>query len=173
MPVLDGNEIVVFDNKAVKSTINSGTWNTEIANIYKQQVQEILAQRGKQKKGKPIPQAVFQIARIVENFDFAASKPFATNRDFKLEIQERVNNEAKKGKVDLSDSSVETEKYLVQTLLADAQYALVENPNAIGWYNEKVTKAKRLLAKIHPELTTDYRFHRWLLSKAKERNLFR
>ena len=45
MPVLDGNEIVVFDNKAVKSTINSGTWNTEIANIYKQQVQEILAQR--------------------------------------------------------------------------------------------------------------------------------
>ena len=155
MPVLDGNEIVVFDNRAVKSTMNSGTWNTEIANIYKQQVQEILAQRGKQKKGKPIPQAVFQIARIVENFDFAASKPFATNRDFKLEIQERVNNEAKKGKVDLSDSSVETEKYLVQTLLADAQYALVENPNAIGWYNEKVTKAKRLLAKIHPELTTD------------------
>jgi hypothetical protein len=155
MPVLDGNEIVVFDNKAVKSTFNSGTWDTEIANIYRQQTQEILAQRGKQKKGKPIPQAVYQIARIVENFDFAASKPFATNRDFKLEIQERVNNEAKKGKVDLSDSSVETEKYLVQTLLADAQYALVENPNAIGWYNEKVTKAKRLLAKVHPELTTD------------------
>ena len=155
MPVLDGNEIVVFDNKAVKSTMNSGTWDTEIANIYKQQTQEILAQRGKQKKGKPVPQAVYQIARIVENFDFAASKPFATNRDFKLEMQERVNNEAKKGKVDLTDSSVETEKYLVQTLLADAQYALVENPNAIGWYNEKVTKAKRLLALVHPELTTD------------------
>jgi hypothetical protein len=151
----DVREIVVFDPKAVKSTFNSGTWDTEIANIYKQQTQEILAQRGKQKKGKPVPQAVYQIARIVENFDFAASKPFATNRDFKLEIQERVNNEAKKGKVDLSDSSVETEKYLVQTLLADAQYALVENPNAIGWYNEKVTKAKRLLAKVHPELTTD------------------
>ena len=111
MPVLDGNEIVVFDNRAVKSTMNSGTWDTEIANIYKQQTQEILAQRGKQKKGKPVPQAVYQIARIVENFDFAASKPFATNRDFKLEIQERVNNEAKKGKVDLSDSSIETEKY--------------------------------------------------------------
>ena len=35
----------MFDNKAVKSTINSGTWDTEIANIYKQQTQEILAQR--------------------------------------------------------------------------------------------------------------------------------
>ena len=151
----DVREIVVFDPKAVKSTMNSGTWNREIADIYKQQMQEILAQRGKQKKGKPVPQAVYQIARIVENFDFAASKPFATNRDFKLEIQNRVNKEAKKAKVDVSDTSVETEKYLVQTLLADAQYALVENPNAIGWYNEKVTKAKRLLALVHPELTTD------------------
>ena len=155
MPVLDGNEIVVFDNRAVKSTMNSGTWDTEIANIYKQQTQEILAQRGKQKKGKPVPQAVFQIANIVENFDFAASKPFATIKDFKIEIQKRVNAEAKKGKVDVSDFTQEVEKYLVQTLLADAQYALVENPNAIGWYNEKVTKAKRLLALVHPELTTD------------------
>ena len=89
---------VVFDPKAVKSTFNSGTWDTEIANIYKQQTQEILAQRGKQKKGKPVPQAVYQIARIVENFDFAASKPFATNRDFKLEIQNRIKAEAKKAK---------------------------------------------------------------------------
>jgi len=155
MPVLDGNEIVVFDNKAVKSTINSGTWNTEIANIYKQQVQEILAQRGKQKKGKPIPQAVFQIARIVENFDFASSKPFATNRDFKLEIQNRIKEEAKKAKVDVSQFTVETEKYLVQTLLADAQFALQENANAVGWYNEKVSKALGVLSIIHPEIATD------------------
>ena len=151
----DVRVIVVFDPKAVKSTENSGTWNTEIADIYKQQMQEILAQRGKQKKGKPVPQAVYQIANIVENFDFAASKPFATIKDFKIEIQKRVNSEAKKGKVDVSDFTEEVEKYLVQTLLADAQYALVENPNAIGWYNEKVTKAKRLLALVHPELTTD------------------
>ena len=151
----DVREIVVFDPKAVKSTFNSGTWDTEIANIYKQQTQEILAQRGKQKKGKPVPQAVFQIANIVENFDFAASKPFGTIKDFKIEIQKRVNDEAKKGKVDVSDFTQEVEKYLVQTLLADAQYALVENPNAIGWYNEKVTKAKKLLALVHPELTTD------------------
>ena len=153
----DVREMVVFDPKAVKSTENSGTWRRDLANIYKQLKadDELFAQRGKQKQGKPVPEAVFQIAKITENFDLAASKPFANIRDFKLEIQGKVNNEAKKGKVDVSESTVEVEKYLVKTLLADAQYALQENPNAIGWYNEKVTKAKRLLAKIHPELTTD------------------
>ena len=151
----DVREIVVFNPKAVKSTFNSGTWNTEIANIYKQQVQEILAQRGKQKKGKPVPQAVFQIARIVENFDFASSKPFATNRDFKLEIQNRIKEEAKKAKVDVSQFTVETEKYLVQTLLADAQFALQENANAVGWYNEKVTKAMKIISLVYPKIATD------------------
>ena len=167
MPVLNGNEIVVFDNKAVKSTMNSGTWNTEIANIYKQQVQEILAQRGKQKKGKPIPQAVYQIARIVENFDFATSKPFATNRDFKLEIQNRIKAEAKKAKVDVSQFTVEVEKYLVQTLLDDARFALQENANAVGWYNEKVSKALGVLSIIHPEIATDLKSNfifKWALA---------
>ncbi len=167
MPVLDGNEIVVFDNRAVKSTMNSGTWDTEIANIYKQQTQEILAQRGKQKKGKPVPQAVYQIARIVENFDFAASKPFATNRDFKLEIQNRIKTEAKKAKIDLSQFTVEVEKYLVETLLDDARFALQENANAVGWYNEKVNKALGVLSLIHPEIATDLKSNfifKWALA---------
>ena len=167
MPVRDGKEIVVFDNRAVKSTMNSGTWNTEIANIYKQQTQEILAQRGKQKKGKPVPQAVYQIARIVENFDFAASKPFATNRDFKLEIQNRIKAEAKKAKVDVSEFTVETEKYLVNTLLDDARFALQENANAVGWYNEKVSKALGVLSIIHPEIATDVKSNfifKWALA---------
>ena len=167
MPVLDGNEIVVFDNRAVKSTMNSGTWDTEIANIYKQQTQEILAQRGKQKKGKPVPQAVYQIARIVENFDFAASKPFATNRDFKLEIQNRIKAEAKKAKVDISEFTVQTEKYLVETLLDDARFALQENANAVGWYNEKVSKALGVLSIIHPEIATDVKSNfifKWALA---------
>jgi hypothetical protein len=167
MPVRDGKEIVVFDNRAVKSTMNSGTWDTEIANIYKQQAQEIFAQRGKQKKGKPIPQAVYQIARIVENFDFAASKPFATNRDFKLEIQNRIKAEAKKAKVNVSEFTVETEKYLVNTLLDDARFALQENANAVGWYNEKVSKALGVLSIIHPEIATDVKSNfifKWALA---------
>jgi len=148
------DEVVVFDNTAVKSTFNSGTWSRETADILKQQ--ELFAQQAKpQEQGKPVSEEVFQLAKIVENFDFASSKPFGAIRDFKVEIQKRILAAAKKANVNLSDSSVETEKYLVRTLLADAQYALVENPNAIGWYNEKVTKAKALLAKVYPELLTD------------------
>ena len=117
---------------------------------------EIFSQQAKpQKQGKPVSQEIFQLAKITENFDFASSKPFGTIKDFKVEIQKRILAAAKRAGVNLSDSSVETEKYLVQTLLADAQYALVENPNAIGWYNEKVTKAKALLAKVYPELLID------------------
>ena len=117
---------------------------------------ETFSQQAKpQEQGKPVPQAVFQIARIEENFDFASSKPFARIRDFKLEIQNRIKAEAKKAGVDLSQPTVEVEKYLVQAVLDDANYALIENSNAVGWYNEKVTKAKRILSLIHPELATD------------------
>jgi len=160
-------EVVVFDVNGVKSVDNNGNWSNEINNIYEQQALEIFEQKATQKQGKPVPQAVFQMANIVENFDFAKSKPFKTNRDFKLEIQNRVKKEAKKGGVDVSKFTAEVEKYLVQTLLADANYALVENPNAIGWYNEKVTKAVRLLSLVYPKLATDTRhgfIFKWALA---------
>ena len=89
-------EVVVFDPNAVKSVNNKGSWSREVDNIYEQQLQTFEQQGKQQEQGKLVPQAVFQIARIVENFDFAKSKPFATNRQFKLEIQNRVKNEAKK-----------------------------------------------------------------------------
>jgi len=148
-------EVVVFDPNAVKSVNNKGSWSREVDNIYEQQLQTFEQQGKQQDQGKPVSQEIFQLAKITENFDFASSKPFKTIKDFKVEIQKRILAAAKKAGVNLSDASVETEKYLVQTLLADAQYALIENPNAIGWYNEKVTKAKALLAKVYPELLTD------------------
>ena len=160
-------EVVVFDPNAVKSVNNKGSWSREIDNIYEQQLQTFEQQGKQQEQGKLVPQAVFQIANIVENFDFAKSKPFATNRQFKLEIQNRVKNEAKKSGVDVSKFTSEVEKYLVQTLLADANYALIENPNAIGWYNEKVTKAVRLLSLVYPKLATDTRhgfIFKWALA---------
>ena len=107
------------------------------------------------KKGKPVPQAVYQIANLVESFDFAKINVYETNRDFKLALQKRVNDEAKKAGVDLSQPTIERDKYLVQTVLADAKYALSENDNAIGWYDTTLTKAKAVIALIHPELTTD------------------
>ena len=148
------DEVVVFDNTAVKSTFNSGTWSRETADILKQQ--ELFAQQAKpQEQGKPVSEEIYQLGKIIENFDFAKSKSFTTNRDFKLEIQNRIQTAAKKAKVDLSKFTVNVEKYLVQTLLADARFALQENANAVGWYNEKVTKAMKVVSLVYPKIATD------------------
>ena len=45
------NEIVVFDNKAVKSQFNSGTWSTETANILQQANTDALAVEQAQQSG--------------------------------------------------------------------------------------------------------------------------
>jgi len=160
-------EVAVFDGNAVKSVDNNGNWSNEVNNLYQQQPLVTFEQKGKQKQGKPVSEEVFQIARIIENFDFAKSKPFATNRDFKLEIQGRIQAAAKRAGVKLTDFSVETEKYLVKTLLEDARFALTENGNAVGWYDEKVSKAVRILSKVFPKVATDKRHEfvfKWALA---------
>ena len=117
---------------------------------------EIFTQKAKpQEQGKPVPDSVSQVNKLENSFEFAKSKPFPTNRQFKIELQERVKQAAKKAGIDVNDTSIETEKYLVQSVIDDANFALIENSNAVGWYNEKVTKAKRILSLIHPELATD------------------
>ncbi len=148
------DEVVVFDNTAVKSTFNSGTWSRETADILKQQ--ELFAQKAKpQKKGKPIPAEILELGKLENSFDFAGETQYATNRDFKVALQQRINDAAKQAGVNLSEFTVETEKHLVKNLLADAEFALKTNPNAVGWYNEKVTKALAILSKVHPEIATD------------------
>ena len=116
---------------------------------------EIFTQRAVQSKGKPIPAEILELGKLENSFEFAGKTQYATNRDFKLALQQRINDAAKQAKVNLSDFSVETEKHLVQNLLADAEFALKTNPNAVGWYNEKVTKALAVLSKVHPEIATD------------------
>ena len=148
-------EVIAFDSKAVKPIENKDNWVNEIEALYDQELETFEQQGKQQEQGKPIPEAVFQIANLRESFEFAKGKQYATNRDFKLALQERVIKEAKKAKVDVKKFTAAAEKYLVKTVLADAIFALEENSNAIGWYNEKITKAKALLAKIHPELATD------------------
>ncbi len=148
-------EVVVFDVDGVKSVDNNGNWSNEINNIYQQQPLEFFEQKATQKQGKLVPQALYQISNLRESFDFAKGKTYNTNRDFKLALQERVIKEAKKARVNVKEFTAEVEKYLVQTVLEDAKFALEENANAVGWYNEKVTKAKALLSLIHPELATN------------------
>ena len=117
---------------------------------------ETFSQKAKpQEQGKPIPAEILELGKLENSFVFAGKTQYATNRDFKIAIQERINNAAKQAKVNLSNFSVETEKHLVQNLLADAEFALKTNPNAVGWYNEKVTKALAVLSQVHPEIATD------------------
>jgi hypothetical protein len=143
----DAREIVVFDPAAVKSKFNDGTWSAE---------NNLLSQRGKpQAAGKQVPTTLDAVANVEEAFKFAGGKTFATNRDFKVALQDRVLAAAKAAKVDLTDFTEGVERYLVRVALADAVTALETNPNAVGWYNEKVTKALRLVSLIHPEINTD------------------
>ena len=117
---------------------------------------DVFEQRGKQQElGREVPQKVSAVSNVEANFKFAATKSFDTNREFKLAIQKRVKDAAKKAGVDLEDFTVGVEQYLVQSTLVDAITALRTNPNAVGWYNEKVTKALNLLSLVHPELATD------------------
>lgn len=116
---------------------------------------DVLNQRGVQRPGKPVPESVDAVSNVAAAFNHAAGQTFKTNRDFKLDIQNRVLEAAKAAKVDLSEFTQGVEEYLVRVALADSMTALETNPNAVGWYNEKVTKALRLVSLIHPEIATD------------------
>ena len=116
---------------------------------------QVLNQRGVQEKGRTVPDAVQAVSNVESSFEFAASQSFPTNRDFKLALQGRVLEAAKAAKVNLADFSIATEEYLVRMAYADGITALRTNPNAVGWYNEKVTKALRLVSLVHPEILTD------------------
>ena len=46
-------------------------------------------------------------------------------------------------------------QFLIGAVMADAEYAIKGNSNAIGWYDETVNKSMHILSTIHPELSTD------------------
>ena len=110
-----------------------------------------------QLQGKSIPTSIDEVAGVASAFAFASTRAFDTNRDFKQALQDRVLAAAKAAKVKLSEFTRGTEDYLVRVALVDARVALQTNANAIGWYNGTTTKALRLAALVHPEISTDPR----------------
>ena len=102
-----------------------------------------------------VPETVDTVSNVDAAFNFAGSRQFGTNRDFKVALQDRVKAAAAEAGVDLTQFVTEVEKYLVRMGVADARTALRTNANAVGWYNEKVTKALRVMSLVHPELATD------------------
>lgn len=143
-----GQFFVAWTPEQIKSAIgNRGTFDPASGNI--------LEQRGVQAKGKAVPTTVDEVSNVESAFQFAGGQTFGNNREFKLAIQERVQAAAKAAKVKLDEFTQGVEDYLVRVTVADAITALRTNPNAVGWYNEKVTKALRLVSLIHPEINTD------------------
>jgi hypothetical protein len=104
-----------------------------------------------------VPTTIDAASNVESSFAFAGTQTFRNNRQFKKAIQDRVNTAARDAGIDLTQFTPEVEQYLVRVAVADAITALRTNPNAVGWYNEKVTKALRLVSLIHPEIATDPR----------------
>lgn len=116
---------------------------------------DIRYSRTKQEEGKEVPRSIDEKAIIESAVKFAASKQFPTNRDFKVELQDQINKAAKEAGVDLANFSAKTEEYLHRMALSEGRSAMETNANAVGWYNEKVTKALNLVSLVHPEIATD------------------
>lgn len=99
-----------------------------------------------------VPDTIDAISNIESAFERAKGREFPNNREFKKDIQDAVNAAARESGVDLTEFTPDVERYLVRVALREARIALRDNSNAIGWYNEKVTKALRIISLIHPEI---------------------
>jgi hypothetical protein len=105
--------------------------------------------------GIEVPEFVDEQSVISNAIRVANSKPWKKGRDFKLDIQQRVLEAAEKAGVKVSERTLETIEYLSRVGLKDALIALEQNPNAIGWYDEKTKQALEVMSLLFPEIATD------------------
>jgi hypothetical protein len=104
---------------------------------------------------KEIPEAIDNFAKLETVVPRAREGSYTTNRQLKVDLQTKMLEAAKAAEVDLSAQTDEAVKYLTRVGVADALYAIQSNANAVGWYDKTVTKALRILGKIHPEINSD------------------
>jgi hypothetical protein len=102
-----------------------------------------------------IPATLADINFITSAVDLAKSKKWGTGRDFRVELDRRINQAAKAARVDLRAKDQATYDYLVNMAYREAQEALRVNPSAIGWYDDKLTIAMDIMGEIYPELKDD------------------
>jgi hypothetical protein len=100
-----------------------------------------------------VPARVASVAGLSNARTIASSKKWANNRDFKMALQKAVRVVLRGGSLRGDNPAVRA--YLVRQILSEAREALITNPNAIGWYDGKVTTALEIVSVIHPELKTD------------------
>ena len=108
-----------------------------------------------QSTGVDIPESVDEQSVISNAIKVANSQSWRKGRDFKLELQRRVLDAAERAGVKLSERTLESIEYLARIGLKDALIALEQNPNAIGWYDEKTKQALGVMSLMFPEIATD------------------
>lgn len=104
------------------------------------------------------PEAAAEISDTVSLdgvMDRAHAGSYRTNRALKVDLQKWARQAAKKHRIDLTAVNRHNEDLLAAIAVRDAEFSLQTNANAVGWYDETVTKALRIISLIHPEVATD------------------
>ena len=102
-----------------------------------------------------IPDAVDDAAALDSVMKIARGQEWNKGRDLKMAMQDAVQQQAAAAGVDVSAPSAQTNEYLVRLGVRDALFALSQNANAIGWYDEKTRQALGVMSLIHPEIATN------------------
>ena len=145
VPMLDAADAALADARAAADeAVNAVNAESEFK-------RSLMVQEEPQQFGD-VPVTVDNVANVEAAFDRAQGKTFPNNRTFKKEIQDAVNAAAADAAVDLAEMTPAVERYLIRMAVREARVALRDNANAVGWYNEKVTKALRIISLIHPEI---------------------
>lgn len=105
--------------------------------------------------GIEVPESVDEQSVISNAIKVANSQSWKKGRDFKMDMQRRVMEAAEKAGVTISERTAESIEYLARVGLKDALIALEQNPNAIGWYDEKTKQALGVMSLLFPEIASD------------------
>ena len=99
---------------------------------------------------------------IQESLKFADKSSLPNKLEFKRALQERFDNEVYpliKERYEVKDNRSNTDQglkdYLVDAYLNETLTAIEAYPDALGWYDARITGAMSLMEKLHPELATD------------------
>ena len=103
----------------------------------------------------PVPESMDSVSSLEDTSRLATGQTWKTNRDLKKAMQDRVKAASEEAEVDLSIDSEERHEYLTRVGTKDAFTALEQNPNSVGWYDEKTRQALSVMSLVHPEIATD------------------
>lgn len=98
---------------------------------------------------------------IGNSVKFAEESTFDNKIEFKRALQERFNQlvlpelEARYGITDSSELNDNLKEYLVDAYMNETLNAIAAYPDALGWYDSRITGAMSLMSLLHPELATD------------------